>query len=214
MRLIVTGCSQTYGHTLPDCYVADSQADDGVGIAHNPSKMAFPQLVGDFLGLEVYNLSYPGASTRYMWYELVNFDYQPTDKVICVWTFPERDVVIQKGKPNHVGTWPTVNEIVKAYQRYIGLANSMDDLELRSYEHMDHAHRIVAPKVDKILHYNVSHFKYQTPPSWLSFTFQNNIDYIVPEDEMDFAIDELHYGVESHKRIARQMVQDLTTAPN
>ena len=214
MRLIVTGCSQTYGHTLPDCYVEHKQAHDGLGIAPAPSKMAFAQLIGDYLGLEVHNLSYPGASTRFMWHQLVHFDYQPTDKVICVWTFPERDLVVQKNKLNHVGTWATVNELVKAYQRYIGMANSMEDLELRSYEHMDHAHRVVAPQVETILHYNISTLKYQTPPDWVTVKFQNALNCIVPDDEMDTAIDETHYGVESHRRFARQMIQDLAIAAN
>ena len=214
MRLIVTGCSQTYGHCLPDCYIQDPNCVDGLGIAPQPSKMAFAQLIGDYLKMEVHNLSYPGGSNRNMWYELMNFKYEPTDKVVCVWTFPQRDVYIRRDVKTHVGNWPSVDPLCKAYQRIIAISNSDEDLELRSFEHIDHSHRVISPQVNRILHYKLDRNTFEQIPTWASFKFQNAIDCIVPFETIDFAIDEKHYGIESHKRIARQMIQDLTIVPN
>jgi hypothetical protein len=207
MRLIVAGCSQTYGHCLPDCYVQDA-------IVPQPSKMSFAQLIGSFIGADVHNLSWPGGSTRNMWYELMNFDYQPDDKVICVWTFSDRDLIVQRDKKKHVGVWPSVDELNKAYQRFTALSASNEDLELRTFEHIDHVHRVVSPQVSTILHYKVSKVLYENLPKWASFKFTNALDFIVPHEEIDYAIDGKHYGIESHKRIARQMIQDLTIDSN
>ena len=51
------------------------------------------------------------------------------------------------------------------------------------------------------------------PPDWLSMKFTNSICHMVPYYH-DFALDGLHYGVESHKDIAKQMIQDLTIDAN
>lgn len=214
LRLIAVGCSQTYGHCLPDCYIEDPNTSDGLGIAPNPSKMAFPQLVGSFIGAEVHNLSFPGGSTRNMWHELMNFNYHPDDYVICVWTFANRSMLIKRDKKTHLGIWPSVSPLNQAYQRFIALGNSDEDLELSAYQNIDHAHRVVQPQVKKILHYKINRFEYETVPSWAQFEFTNALDYMIPNDKLDYAIDEKHYGVESHKCIARQMIQDLTIAAN
>ena len=214
MRLITVGCSQTYGHALPDCYVEDSRTDDGLGVAEQPSKMAFPQLIGDYLELEVCNLSWPGGSTKNMWYELVHFDYKPTDKVLCVWTFANRSMIVKRGKKMHLGIWPSLVPMNKAYQKFVATSNSDEDLELQSYQYMDHAHKVVAPQVESILHYKLSKVQYETMPNWCEFKFQNALDCIVPPDTMDLALDDRHYGINSHKSIARQMIQDLTIDAN
>ena len=86
LRIIAFGCSQTYGHCLEDAYVVDNTKWDKVTVAEQPSKLAYPQLLGDYFNCEVHNLSYPGASNRNMWYEIINFNFEPTDIVICTWT--------------------------------------------------------------------------------------------------------------------------------
>ena len=214
MRLIAFGCSQTYGHCLPDCYVKAKSARNGVGIALNPSKMAFAQLVGDYLNRTVHNLAWPGGSNRNMWYHAVHFDYQPTDMVLCVWTMADRNMVVRKNDTHHLGPWPGVHPLNKAWQRFTAMSNSDSDSELTAFHLMDHTHRVVAPKVKKILHYKQHNQHYIETPAWCNFRFQNSLQNMVPYEKMDTALDGEHYGVESHKSIARQMIQDLTTAPN
>ena len=57
-RLITFGCSNTYGHGLPDCHVPPNEAGP------NPSKVAWPQLLADRRGLECVNLGQPGGSNK------------------------------------------------------------------------------------------------------------------------------------------------------
>ena len=214
LRLIVFGCSQTYGHCLPDCYVQDKNAHDGTGIAPAPSKLAFAQHVGDYLGRTVHNLSWPGGSNRNMWYKAVHFDYEPSDLVICAWTMSDRSMVLRKNDTHHVGTWPSVDPLNKAWQRFAAMSNSDEDAELTAYNLIDHTHRVVAPKVKKILHYKQHNAHYIDTPAWCEFRFQNSLQNMVPYEKMDYALDNAHYGVESHKSIARQMIQDLTIDSN
>jgi len=214
LRLIVFGCSQTYGHCLPDAYVEDKSTWDKIGIAPAPSKLAFAQHVGDYLGRTVHNLSWPGGSNRNMWYEAVHFEYAPTDIVVCAWTMPDRSMIIQKQEKQHLGTWPSVDALNKAYQRFTALSNSLKDSDLTALHLIDHTHKVVAPQVANILHYKQTKMHYVDIPKWASFKFQNSLDSMVPYDKMDYALDNAHYGVESHKSIARQMIQDLTIGAN
>ena len=51
-RLITFGDSFTYGHGLVDCHVPEKNWQ-----GPNPSKFAWPQVLGDMLGIEVINKS-------------------------------------------------------------------------------------------------------------------------------------------------------------
>ena len=215
MRLIAFGCSQTYGHCLPDAFVEDKSAWDRVGIADNPSKHAFPQLIGNYLDLETVNKSWPGCSNRNIWYNAVNFDFQPDDMVIFVWTLPNRSMIVRKDKTvHHLGTWPSPDKIHKAYQKLTAISNSELDLEIAAFHLIDHANLYVKEKVKKVLHYKLVKANYESMPTWTTFEFQNSLDFIIPHTTMDYALDNQHYGIESHKSIARQMIQDLTIDSN
>jgi hypothetical protein len=123
-------------------------------------------------------------------------------------------MIIQKQKKHHLGTWPSMDPLNKAYQRFTALSNSLKDSELTALHLIDHTHKVVAPQVANILHYKLIKENYEVIPKWASFKFQNSLDSMVPYDKMDYALDNAHYGVESHKSIARQMIQDLTIGAN
>ena len=72
-RLITFGCSHTYGQALKD-----------------RETQAWPYLVADKLNLECINQGRMGASITYMYYKLMNFDFQEGDKVVCLWSYPNR----------------------------------------------------------------------------------------------------------------------------
>jgi hypothetical protein len=211
LRIIAFGCSQTYGHCLEDAYVVDNTKWDKVTVAEQPSKLAYPQLLGDYFNCEVHNLSYPGASNRNMWYEIINFDFLPTDIVICTWTMTERTMILQKQRKHHLGIWPSANPLNKAYQKFVSLCNDTQDLDLQTFLYIDHSHTQITLKTKRVLHYKQNIHHLPDPPAWFTVSIKNSLDTIVPYDEMDFALDNQHYGPVSHQRFATQMIEDIST---
>lgn len=87
MKLITVGCSMTYGFGLPDI------AEDKSGFPNmdlGPSNLAWPSILANKLNLKLVNISLPGASTKWMAQEIVNYPIDPTDIVVFLWTLPGR----------------------------------------------------------------------------------------------------------------------------
>lgn len=212
-RMIWFGCSHTFGMMLPDC--TDLKNPD------KPSKFAFAQLVSNALDRECVNLSYPGSSNKYARYKALQVDYQPGDIVIFVWTFFERSMIMErKGKPKHVGLWG-VGDIQKRWRtntlwsKYISRSNEKD-LRTDALYIMDHTHRVLLdnPNIDKIYHYTVDSFVYGwAKPSWAKFSFNGHLNHFIDKMkeqniEVDTALDNAHYGVNTHKFFAEQLLHD------
>jgi len=84
-RLIVFGCSYTYGHGLQDCI-----ASNGSGPGLYPSKFAWPQLVANVANLECINQSDPGSSNQQILWQIERFNFEVNDTVIIHWSFCNR----------------------------------------------------------------------------------------------------------------------------
>jgi len=80
-RLLVFGCSLTYGEGLKDCNGFQPP---------NPSKFAWPTFVGDALNRKVYNFGIPGASNKLIWHTILNTEIKKSDMVITLWSNPDR----------------------------------------------------------------------------------------------------------------------------
>jgi hypothetical protein len=203
-RLITFGCSNTYGHGLPDCHIPPNEAGP------HPSKYAWPQLLADRRQLECVNLGQPGGSNKLMWWRTVNFEFEPTDVVIYYATEPNRDAILNNApndnRANQMGTWSSVDKRVKAFHRYVAQSNSAKTWEYQSYVHIDHAYQhVLRQGVKDIFHFKRNNIVFQHKlPKWATFKFQpiDIEDMIV---DPDLALDKSHDGPKSHKQIARRM---------
>ena len=205
-RLITFGCSYTYGSFLPDCC---STLSDGAP-CHGaiPSKLAWPQLLGDMLGLEVVNKSLPGASNLQILYEILNFKFRPDDQVVIMWSLPNRDLVFTKFwkkdsigilKPfRQLGTWMT--DLVA--RRWITTLNEHDYC-VKSWVYMQHAGLYLDNKNIKYIHYpaNISELL-QYKPKFINLT---NLVTAAKMFNVDKAIDSQHPGVVSQQLTAKQI---------
>jgi len=86
-RLVLFGCSYTYGIGLPDCNTP----------AHNmalapPSKLVWGSLLGDLLKREVVNTSYPGGCMKRVTHTIQNTEFKQDDIAIILWPQPARYV--------------------------------------------------------------------------------------------------------------------------
>ena len=214
-RMIWFGCSHTFGHSLPDCPRVVYERGE------QPSKYAFPQLVSDAVGRECVNLSWPGSSNKYARFKALQVDYQPGDIVVFVWTFLERSMILLKnGEAKHVGFWG-IGDIQKRWHtntlwsKYISCSNDKD-LRTDQLYIMDHTHRVLLekPNIDKIYHYTVDSGVYGwANPSWVKFNFSGHLNIFIDRMneqniEVDKASDNAHWGVNTHKFFAEQILHD------
>ena len=109
-RIWAFGCSQTFGHGLEDCFRFEN---DFYYAGEEPSKFAYPQLIGDALGKEVINKSRPGASNKHI-LQLIKLNQSEINKddiVIIHWTYIERHAVFVNDKRDNLNI--NTNKIVE-----------------------------------------------------------------------------------------------------
>ncbi len=106
-RLVTFGCSFTYGHGLPDCrYDGDSEEYNDPKQVESPSKYAWPQVAADTLGVECVNMAKPGIGNKHILYRIVNFDFEPTDIVVVMWSYFDRhSVILNNGSVEDLSAW-------------------------------------------------------------------------------------------------------------
>lgn len=214
LRLIAFGDSNTYGHSLPDKPSVYDPLTKLYTAADEPSDLAFPKLIANHFDIPVINLSSPGGSNRLIWYNIINFDFQPDDIVICTWTYSNRSCLIMPDRIENLGVWPSMVPAVKNYAKFIASSNSKLDLETSSYLYMDHSLKYLKNKVKKVQNYKVHRPDYKKIPPWCEIDFICALGDIVSLEEKDFALDGKHYGVKSHEKFAKRMIQDLTIDSN
>lgn len=201
MRLITFGCSNTYGQGLPDCHLVDKTGDFRAG--PHPSKHAWPAVLGKLLNRETFNLSCPGASNRAICYNVLNFSFEPTDIVVCHWSFIHRHAVIYKDKPIlNLGIWDIPErQIGESYQRYITTIDCDYNLMIESCGYIDHAHRYLKDKVQCLYHVVFKQEEFDQRPDWCSFDFIANAGYF--NRSFPLALDNAHTGINGHKELAK-----------
>ena len=112
MRLITFGCSLTYGHGLYDCHIPPNFSGD------QPSKLAWPQLIANILGIECKNRSSPGASNKLILGNLQKFPFKKNDIVICLWSHKERYTIFKENSHKFIGPWME-EKYSKLYYKHI-----------------------------------------------------------------------------------------------
>jgi len=173
-RIWAFGCSETFGHGLEDCYI---KKDGFYAPGKEPSKFAYPQLIGDTVGKEVINLSRPGASNKHILQQikLNQSEINKDDIVIIHWTYIERHAIftchidergISEGRKtgdktfgslNITSHWPDLYNIIptdtekiaKQYYKYI---HSDSDAIIVIRWYMNYAHLTLKAQGVKSIH--------------------------------------------------------------
>ena len=200
-RLITFGCSYTYGAYLPDCikHLKDGSSCQGP----TASKLAWPQLLGNRLGLEVHNMSTVGSSNLEILYHILNFKFKSDDIVVVMWTFPNRDLIFKR----------CIKTIIKPFKQLKSTFNDKDsqqwmidynekDAVIKGWMYMQHAELYLKSK-------NILYLSYCTDtkilkefkPTFVTLNTLHPLKSII----IDTGLDNMHPGIESHNSIANQM---------
>lgn len=202
-RLVVFGCSISYGHGLEDCIV------EGMDPGPNPSKLGWVQMLGDILGKEVVNLSLAGASNMFILNSILNFEFHPTDTVVIQWTFPERDLLFDKPDSTiMIGPW-LQTDLSKEYY----LVHSRYDMAMRDLMYSHYANCYLKIRgIDRVSNFIITNHSYNFTvcfdplPSWYHVVLFP-IDF--NEVHIDMACDNIHPGPKSQPVIAKYIEEVL-----
>lgn len=204
MRLIAFGCSNTYGQGLPDCHFTTKTGSFMPG--PHPSKHAWPAQLGKMLDLKtVINMGVPGASNKQIWNNIMNFEFEPDDFVVCHWSLIHRSCIIYEHKDLlALGLWPIPEkEVGDAYRRFLASTNSDYNLMIESCGFIDHVHCLLKDKVKHLYHIVFRKQEFDLRPKWCSFDFIAEAGYF--NRSFPLALDASHTGVQGHKELAKNI---------
>jgi len=210
-RLIAFGDSFTYGHGLSDCHIPIKKVafltTEKNWAGPVPSKFAWPQVLGDMMGLEVVNKSAPGNSNIQILRDILSFEnFLPSDLVIIGWTYPVRDCVFKKnflGKDISFRISPWYDD--KSFLKKWLVVHSDYDLAIRAGLYVHHAESFLKTKGIKQYHF-CSHQELLDVMPEFTLVPENFIDEkILPR--LDKALDNSHPGPGSHRQAAEKLYE-------
>ena len=183
LTIVAFGCSQTYGHGLPDCI----DPNDDSRAAPLPSRLAWPALI------EATNLAQPGGSNKLCVYRALQFEWKPNDIAVFAWTFTDRSTLLpdkRREKVTNLGTWQSPDKKVKSWRQFVATANNKDNFIW-----------------DNVLY--VDYMKLRLPCKSFHFTIDKDLIEVYKFDgpclhdfKVDNALDGMHYGERTHFAIA------------
>jgi len=221
-RLITFGDSFTYGHGLADCHIPArkrtffrTQGYDLEGPI--PSKLAWPQLLGDMLGFEVINKSKCGSSNIWILKEILTFEnFLPTDIVVIGWTFSTRDCIFNKnifGVESETRVSPWTNSNNKIIKNYFNAHND-HDLAVRTGLYIHHADAYLKNVGVQQYHFDALHHGWYNTDKIPVFIKKPDhyISSRIINHTADVALDDSHPGPIAHQQAAKKLYE-IINAP-
>jgi len=192
-RLIVFGCSYTYGQGLKDCL---EKVYFGIDLSA-PSKLGWAQMLADSLNLELINKSRPGSSNFEILLTLLEFDFKHNDSVVIMWSHSVRDMIFTRlWKFLNFRRRLLVGKNNRLTRKWID-DTSEQDYFMKTWIYMDHASlKLDRAGIKKYIHYPVDPElinKYK-----LNFININNL-HLNGIDWIDLADDNAHPGPMSNR---------------
>lgn len=211
MYIVAFGCSNTYGEGLKDCWVDGKEAS-------KPSKLAWPQLLGNMFDRNVVNNSKPGCSNKYIEYSVLENEHiKENDIVVILWTYYDRTTIYNEDKipyrilPSDLrpgkGVVPKAN--LKNTKFYYEKMHSNFDSWRDFYTRLNNVRDYLDSKKIKNYHFSCErdHPYVGITPKWNRVNLHNT-----PFDKgMPLALDNNHPGEESHKKLADIMYNVINT---
>ena len=202
-RLVTFGCSITYGHGLSDCITNNQEPGDV------PSEFSWPAVLSQSLDLELVNQGECGASNHKILCNILQYNFKPDDIVVIMWTFPDRDLIYGKknfftGKQavSSIGIWVD-DELATNWKA----THSAEDNSTKTWFHLHHSYLHL--KLLNLKSYNfivdydmIKRYK----PKFINVPLHN---IKVSKLNVDFALDNMHPGPQTHKNIAEK-IKDIT----
>lgn len=197
-RLITFGCSYTYGHGLQDCHIEPN--------IYGPSysRLAWPSLLSNMLGVELVNCGKPGVSNLYILWNLLNFDFQENDLCVIMWTHYGRHPFTNLKYDSSIIDWDDFDSsVIKKLP-----ALDAENIIIKNHMSMHHAYTHLLSK--NIQQYFVigssDGLLYKQPKLKIP-----SLDYeiTINKFQVDKALDNMHPGPQTHLAIAKELFNKI-----
>jgi len=210
MYIVAFGCSNTYGEGLPDCFPCN--------LSTPPSKLAWPQLLGNMFDRNVVNNSKPGCSNKYIEYSILENEHiKEDDIVVILWTYYDRTTTYNEDKhpyrilPSdlHPGKDASTSANLKNTKFYYENIHSNFDSWRDFYTRLNNVRDYLDSKKIKNYHFSCErdHPYVGITPKWNRVNLHNT-PFV---KGMPLALDNNHPGEESHKKLADIMYNVINT---
>ena len=205
-NLVTFGCSATYGQSLSDIHPDNEQ----------PSKLAWPQVLGDLANIPVVNMAYKGSSNKEIAHHVLNYNYNTDDIVVICWTFTDRFCVIRKDNILRLGVWhanpskfateKTLNEKQQVSTAFFSNVHDDNDMSLNQHYCIHYANLFLDSK--KIKNYHIILHNYLRKDYKFFDTKILEIDYLELIKNNPLAMDNDHPGEMAHKLLAQDIFKE------
>ena len=227
-RLIVFGCSNTYGEGLLDCGDASNNwAGD------EPSKLGWPNQLATMMGIStVINLGIGGASNKHISNSLLNkagddFFNPDTDVVVFLWSYFNRhcifqeDGAVERYLPSNLKRFElskmstadkfammatAYEKVKKWYSKY----HTSVDQRLESYARISHVQHYLNSKGITNYNFTCETYEYTNIPTWFDSNTLKIVDVDTLGSQYGKADDNQHPGVIANMHTAKIMHNHIT----
>ena len=207
-RLVTFGCSFTYGHSLPDCYIGNGCPSD------SPSKYAWPSLLAEKLGYDCLNLSASGSDNYQILLDILRTDFKQDDVVVIGYSYFDRYEYYQL--INRDGEGHQLSKKTKDIQHRKEINKSMlttllGDTNIKNNNQrywnnwlsIQHAEMLLHSKnIQNYSFLNVPEIAQENKPDLIEL---NNFFDDIQLTFKDYALDKEHPGMETHRLQAEQL---------
>ena len=203
-RIVAFGCSFTFGMSLPDIHPKNMHS----------SKYSWPNQLAKLANCSVDNTGRLGASNKHILYNILNYEFRPGDVVVTCWTYTDRWCVVTKDRVMLVSPWyenwkaekPDLYKRSDAFYKHI---YDEHDMQLESVNNIMLADYVLETK--KIKHYHVLAPKKSDllPYPKLPHSKILNIDFSYISNTNEKALDGVHPGQISHKKVAQEIYKAM-----
>jgi hypothetical protein len=205
-RLIAFGCSHTYGHGLPDCFIPPYEP------GKIPSKLAWPNHLAKLMNIDnVVNKSLCGSSCKEIWNEILKFNFEEDDVVFILWSFRDRSCVFTDEYPDPCSGIIKIlpGDESKHSKIFYKMFYSDIDRDLDFSLRTDHCSRYLKSLNLKFYNLYVNHMENVILSSWNSTHFLNVcfLDFL---ENYPRAYDGSHAGLEANQAFAASVFKEIT----
>ena len=233
-RLIVAGCSNTYGEGLPDCCERGTQA----------SILGWPNELATMMGIStVINLGIGGASNKHISNSLLNkagddFFNPDTDVVVFLWSYFNRHCIFQDNReierylPSDLKRFeeeqmstadkfammvqlkqrirPPAPDKYKKVKKWYSRYHTRTDQRLDNYARISHMQHYLNGKGITNYNFTCETHEYNSIPTWFDSSTLKSIDVDALGKQYGKADDNEHPGVIANMHIAKIMYNHIT----
>ena len=216
-RLIVFGCSNTYGEGLRDCGDASNN-----WCGSEPSILGWPNELATMMGIStVINLGIGGASNKHISNSLLNkagddFFNPDTDVVVFLWSYFNRHCIFQDNReierylPSDLRYKRVEPNRYKKIKKWYRNYNTSVDQQLSNYTRISHTQHYLNSKGITNYNFTCETYEYTNIPTWFDSSTLKSIDVDALSTQYGRADDNIHPSELGHSHIAEIMYKHIT----